>query len=404
MKNKLKTLIKVSKQRSAKMRFPIVFRGQTATATNDTTELTLRLPIVWTGNEPSDGVKIDADNVSKIAKCIDDADELRIEVSDDYATINGVRVMIDGSPAGGIELSDETRTELEVTEELRTAVTEVRACVADDPLRLVMNGVYIDSTMVAATDAYVLAWRDVATGLPEGVKAVIYPDMFDFLPEGCRTIQIGDHYNIAESNAGRVVSKRPDSERPYPNVRAVIPEKHDGVVTLDGDAVRDAFRQAKNRKLVAAALVVRDGAAGMEFYENIAEAEGDIMRVSLPCRVKRGSWDAVVALKVELLERVLGKSKHNTITIEYRDSRCAVVVNGCSLVMPVLDKFDHGKDFTPDRIELPEREPETATSKPGTPDKQRIVELPDGAFVVIGGRKPKGGRAVKAWIVNSIEI
>lgn len=173
---------------------------------------------------------------------------------------------------------------------------------------------------------------------------------------------------------------------------------------LDGRAVRDALKAAKTRKLAAAALVVRGCAAGMELYESLYEPDGDMMRVSLPCRVKRGSWDAVVALKVELLERVLGKSKPSEITIAYRESNTAVVVNGCALVMPLLNDFDHGKDFTPDRVELPERESETITAKPEVPEKQRIVELPDGTFVVIGGRKPKGGRTVKAWIVNSIEI
>lgn len=169
MKNKLKTLAKVSKQRSRSQRWPIVFRGCTATATNDTTELTLRLPIVWISGEEA---KLDAVAVLKIAARLDDADELRIEVSDDYATVNGVRVMIDGMQAGSVTPNDEPRVELEVTDELREAVEAVRACVADDPLRPVMNGVYIDATMVAATDAHVLAWRDVATGLPDGVKAV----------------------------------------------------------------------------------------------------------------------------------------------------------------------------------------------------------------------------------------
>lgn len=404
MKNKLKTLVKVATQRSKRNQFPIVFRGGTATAMGDDIELTLRIPIEWRSEEPADGVKIDAANIRKIADCIGDAECLTIEVSDTYATVNGVRVLLDGMPVGTLTPSEEERTELEVTDELRKAVAEVRGCVSDDCLRPVMRGVYIDSTMVAATDAHVLAWRDMPTGLPEGVKVVIYPEVFDFLPEGCRTIQIGDHYNIAESDAGRVVSKRPGDGLTYPDVRAVIPQKHDGVVTLDGDAVRAAFRQAKNRKLVAAALVVSDGAAGMEFYENIYLAKGDMMRVSLPCRVKRGSCDAVVALEIELLKRVLGKSKPSEITIAYRGSESAVVVNGCALVMFLWNYFDHGKDFKPDRIELPEREPETATAKPEAPEKQLIVELPDGTFVVIGGRKPKGGRVVKAWIVNSIDI
>lgn len=398
MKNRLKTLAKVSKQRSRSQRWPIVFRGGTATATNDTTELTLRLPIVWIAG---DEAKFDADDVLKIAACLEEADELRIEVSGDYATVNGVKVMMDGMTSGRITPNDEPRVELEITDELRAAVSEVQACVTDDYLRPVLQGVYIDATMVAATDAHVLAWRDVATGLPDGVKAVIPPSMFDLLPDGCRLIQVGDMYNVAESDAGRVVSKRPGSGWPYPNVRAVIPVKHDGEVTLDGRAVRDALKAAKTRKLVAAALVVRDGSAGMELYESLDGPEGDMMRVSLPCSVEKGSRDVVVGMKIELLERALGKTKHDRISVQYRDENTAVVVNGCALVMPVMNKFDHGKDFIPDRVELPEGHPETPKRTEET-EKQRIVELPDGTFIVIGGTKPKGGRAVKAWIIDEL--
>lgn len=115
MKNKLKTLAKVSKQRSRSRRWPIVFRGGIATATNDTTELTLRLPIVWIAG---DEAKLDADDVLKIAACLEDSEELRIEVSGDYATVNGVKVMIDGMQSGSITPNDEPRVELEVTDEL----------------------------------------------------------------------------------------------------------------------------------------------------------------------------------------------------------------------------------------------------------------------------------------------
>ena len=398
IKNKLKTLAKVSKQRSRSRRWPIVFRGGTATATNDTTELTLRLPIVWIAG---DEAKLDADDVLKIAACLEDSEELRIEVSGDYATVNGVRALLDGMPVGTLTPSDEERTELEVTEELRAAVEDVRACVADDPLRPVLGGIYIDSAMVAATDAHVLAWRDIATGLPDGVKAVIYPDMFDLLPDGCRTIKVGDKYNVAESDAGRVVSRRPGGGSIYPNVRAVIPAKHDGAVTLDARAVRDTLQAAKTRKLVAAALVIRDGSAGMELYESLNDPYCDMMRVSLPCSVEKGSRDVVVGMKIELLERALGKTKHDRISVQYRDENTAVVVNGCALVMPITNKFDHGKDFIPDRVELPEGRPETPKRTEET-EKQRIVELPDGTFIVIGGTKPKGGREVKSWIIDEL--
>lgn len=405
MKNKLKTLAKVAKQRSAKLRYPIVFRVATATATNGTTELTLRVPIDWIGAEPADGVKLDADDVLKIAACLsDDTDHLSIEVSEDYATVNGVRVRRAGDSVPRFDRTTEERVELEITDELKTAVSEVRACVSDDPLRPVMNGVYIDGSMVAATDAHVLSWRDVATGLPAGVSAVILPSMFDVLPDGCRTIQVGAKYNVAESDAGRVISKRPGDGCTYPNVRAVIPVNHDGAVTLDGAAVRDALKTAKKRKLEYMALVVRDGAAGMEFVEFSDDDNGDNMRVSLPCEVETGSKNAVLYLHPVLLGKLLAGSNANRITVKYtsRDN-VPVTIEGAGIIMPRMNDTNRGHDFTPDRIELPEATTATRKATGATPEKQRIVELPDGTYVVIGGRKPKGGRTVKAWIIDNLE-
>lgn len=405
MKTKLKTLAKVAKQRSAKMRYPIVFRGDTATATNDTTELTLRVPIDWSGDEPTDGVKLDADAVLKIAACLSDyTDRLSIEVSEEYATVNGVRVRHYGDRVPSYDQTTEERVELEVTDELRTAVEEVRACVDKDYLYPILQGVYIDATMVAATDAHVLAWRDVATGLPDGVKAVIYPDMLDMLPDGCRTIKVGAKYNVSESDAGRVISKRPADGCTYPNVRAVIPANHDGAVTLDGAAVRDALKTAKKRKLEYMALVVKDGAAGFEFLEYYDDDNGDNMRVSLPCEVETGSKNAVLYLHPVLLGKLLAGSNAKRITVKYtsRDN-VPVTIESVGIIMPRMNDMNIGHDFTPDRIELPELTTVTRKATEATPEKKRIVELPDGTYVVIGGRKPKGGRTIKAWIIDNID-
>lgn len=404
MKTKLKTLVKVATQRSKRNQFPIVFRGDTATAMGDDIELTLRIPIVWSGDEPNDGVQIDAANVRKIADCLGDAECLRIELSGDYATINGVRVMIDGSPAGGITPNDEPRSELQVTEELREAVENVRECAGSDQLRPIFRGIYIGSDIVAATDAHVMAWRDVATGLPDGVSAVVLPEVFDLLPDGCRTIWVGSEYNVAESDAGRVVSKRPDSGRPYPNVRAVIPSKNDGTVVLSGAAVRDALKTAKKRKLRAVALVVRDGAAGFEFLECYDDDNGDNMRVSLPCRVIDGSPNRIMVMGVALLTRLLSGAGRGDFTVKYREGcEGAILFDGVGVLMPIMDRAHRGEDFHPEAIPVRDAEP-TSPTNPETFERQRIVELPDGTYVVIGGRKPKGGRAVKAWIVDSIEI
>lgn len=403
MKTKLKTLVKVAKQRSRSQRFPIVFHGQTATATNDTTELTLHVPIDWSGSEPNDGVKLSADNVSKLAECLGDADHLTIEVSGNYATVNGVRFMMDGRTAGHIVPNDDERTELEVTDELLEAVAAVRDCVGNDDLRSIYKGIYIDSAIVAATDAHVLAWRDVATGLPDGVSAVILPSMFDVLPEGCRTIRVGSEYNIAESDAGRVICARPMAGTPFPDVRRVIPSKNNGTVVLSGAAIRDAFKSAEKRKLKTVALVVRDGAAGMEFYENIKELESDRMAVSLPSRVIDGSSNAIILLSVENIERVLGKRIPNKVQIKYKDEMTAVTVNGCALVMSLMNMEQRGSDFRPDAIDLDGTSAESSEQEQPEPVRQRIVELPDGTYVVIGGRKPKGGRTVKAWIIDNID-
>lgn len=404
MKTKLKTLVKVATQRSKRDQFPIVFRGGMATAMGDDIELTLRIPIVWSGDEPNDGVKIHAANVRKIADCLGDAECLTIEVSGDYATVNGVRVLLDGMPVGTLTPSEEERTELEVTKELREAVEAVRACADSDDYRPIFRGVYIGSDIVAATDAHVMAWRDMPTGLPDGMQAVVLPEVFDLLPDGCRTIQIGAEYNVAESDAGRVVSVRPSAGTPFPDVRRVIPSKNDGTVVLSGAAVRDALKSAKKRKLKTFTLVVRDGAAGVEFYENIADTEGDRMRVSLPCRVIDGSSNAVILLSVDNIERVLGKRIPSKITVKYSVSIRAVIVNNNALIMPLFLPPHVGDDFRPDAIALDGTETEPSEEAQPEPTRQRIVELPDGTYVVIGGRKPKGGRTVKAWIVDSIEI
>lgn len=84
----------------------------------------------------------------------------------------------------------------------------------------------------------------------------------------------------------------------------------------------------------------------------------------------------------------------------YRDI-VPVTIEGAGIIMPRLNDLNRGYDFTPDRIELPEAT--TRTAAEAEPEKQRIVELPDGTFIVIGGRKPKGGRTVKAWIIDNID-
>lgn len=404
MKTKLKNLIKVATQRSKRNQFPIVFRGGMATAMGDDIELTLRIPIVWSGDEPTGGVKIGAANVRKIADCLGDAECLTIEVSDTYATVNGVRVLLDGKPVGTLTPSEEERTELEVTEELREAVEAVRKCADSDAYRPLFRGVYIGSDIVAATDAHVMAWRDMPTGLPDGMQAVVLPEVFDLLPDGCRTIQVGAEYNVVESDAGRVVSKRPGSGRPYPNVRAVIPANNEGSVVLSGAAVRGALKTAQKRKSQAVALVVHDGAAGMEFYENIGEVEGDSMRVSLPCRVIDRSPNCILLMHVASLTRLLSGAARGNITVKYRKSEaCPITFDGVGVIMPMMNETRRGTDFHPEAISVRDAEP-TSPTNPETFERQRIVELSDGTYIVIGGRKPKGGRAVKAWIVDSIEI
>lgn len=206
---------------------------------------------------------------------------------------------------------------------------------------------------------------------------------------------------MAESDAGRVVSKRPDSGRAYPNVRAVIPSQNDGTVVLSGAAVRDALKTAKKRKLQSFALVVRDGAAGMEFYENIGDAEGDSMRVSLPCIIPAQSRNAVILFSANLFERAIGRRISKSLEIKYNDDTRAATINNCALIMPILNHGNVGFGFTPDYIAINTDSIEQAEPQP---ERQRIVELPDGTYIVIGGAKPKGGRAVKAWIVNGVEI
>lgn len=400
MKNKLKTLAKLSKTISKSSRLPIWINGRKATATNNNTELTLNLNINWNGSEPENGIYIDADELLKVVNNSEFIENLDIVVKNknSFAYINGIGVNLSTKQFEHINAENDDTCELYLSDELRNAVNDVRDCVCDDEYRMALHGVFITRNIVAATDAHILSVRNIETSIPENRDALIYPEMFDYIPEGCDVIKAGNEFNLAVSEFGKIISKRPSGI--YPNVMEVFPKGEKGKVELHGDSLKNSIKRALKRKLDYAVLVVKKDAAGMFFFENLI-SEGDTMGLSLPSEVNTGSADVMITFRVKLLNKLISKIKGD-VKISYQDSTRAAVINEENLIMPLMNE-NFKCDFVPEKIDIT-RNSNSKKNECSELQKQRVVELPDGKFIVVGGKKPKGGKIVKAWIVDNFEI
>lgn len=402
MEKELKALVKLAKMLSSTYRYDITISGSEYTASNSGVRATYVIPTTYAGGYSGAGVlNVSADDITKIANSSKGINLITIEiVSSEKAIINGVHVRLGSKESPEIKIAGlQGAAALPLSGSLLAAVKEVRPCVSNDAaLRPILTGVYIEGNNVIATDAHIMAWRTFDNTLPESIQAVIRPEFFDFMPAGCEAIQVCAGGVVAESENGRIVCKRPSGIK-YPNWRAVLPSSKflTGRVTVSGKALKDALKQAKARKMDTHVLVIRDSACGVAFYESVRDGQdGNQFNVALPCKVTGA--ETYICLRTRYLNAVL-EGIEGDITFEHSGSAAApLVINGCALIMPVINSDDLGGDYHPEKIELQAAKPEKAETSIEL--EPQIVELPDGTRIAIGGKKPKGGQAIKAWMIK----
>ena len=385
---KLNKLAKLAKSGGKRYNKNVTIDGNKFTATNGEILLTMNIPAKFDGEQRKFDVSYN--DIARIAKVIDDS-EITISLSDNKAIIAGVHCFIGSPTLVNVESSKEVIEKLTLTDEIKKCINEVAQFTGKDEFRPGLNYIYITRDHIVATDALVLSWRKIETGI--NTPILLNPEFMKYMPDDCDFIKVVNGRLFSDSRDGSISVLTCDYK--YPDFEAVIPVNYTGEITIDGDSVIKSLKRAKARKMDYIAIVLKNGAIGFSYSENY-ENDKDKFSVSIPGNVEGG--DITVILKTKYLQKVI-KPGINTIDYNDKHPKRPIKINNNTIIMPFMNPNGIGDGFTPEVITLQEEQKENEQVN----NKQQIIDLPDETFVVIGGKKPKGGKTVKAWIVNNLD-
>lgn len=348
MKKEIKALVKLAKMNKKGERY-ITVQGDEYTASAKGIDVTYKIPTQYVGVDEIP-FRVDASEMAKVAS-FSDGDTLKIEAqSDDRVRINDVSVFRSVCVTAHLTCApEEPAMRIPLTAEFLGTASRLAKCVSSDDFRSAMNYICIEENAMVATDAHVLHFEELTTGVTKGERLLFSPILLTFLDDSFGEIRVYGGYCAAESDTCRVYFNREDYD--YVNWRAVIPDipnvKFFDNVTVSGEALADALKQAKKRKLQYCRVIHSYNAVGVQFFEDLDD--GDYFNVSLPASASNTYSD--VLLKVDKLLQVADEFNGNTVLRLAANYR-ACIVNDRAIVMPVMREDLSLRTFEPEAIAL----------------------------------------------------
>lgn len=348
MKKEIKALVRLAKMNKKGERY-ITVQGDEYTASAKGIDVTYKIPTQYVGmGEIS--FRVDASEMAKVAS-FSGGDTMRIEAqSDDRVRINDVSVFWSACTTARLtHAPEEPLMRIPLTAEFLDVVSRFAKCVSDDEIRPALTYICVEENAVAATDSFVLRFEEMTTGVTKGERLLFSPILLTFLDDSFGEIRVYGGYCAADNGTCRVYFSREDYR--YPKWRAIVPDisnaKFFDNVTVSGEALADALKQAKKRKLQYCRVIHASSAVGVQFLENLDD--GDYFNVSLPASA--GNAHSEVLLRVDKLLQVADEFNGNTVLRLGADCR-ACMVNDHAIVMPVAHKDILLDDFMPETIAL----------------------------------------------------
>ena len=189
--------------------------------------------------------------------------------------------------------------------------------------------VCLHEDQVAATNGNMLFFDDLVTGLSG--KMLLRSEALDAFDSNPCRILCGDYDRVEIHNDDVVVGfKQPGF---YPNWKSLVPTHFNTIVTVPYKALLDVVKQTKGLGASYFKMIVHDGFisahasnldASMEYHVNITEG------VTV-------TGDGVhIGIGAALLERMLKADKTDTVVIDIVAPDRPMVINGHSILMPVI--------------------------------------------------------------------
>ena len=216
------------------------------------------------------------------------------------------------------------------TEEI---VKELKTCtkfVANDPLRVVMNGVYLSSKgNIVASDSHVMRFRQMNHNIKS--KPIIPVKAIKALSIAQYVCYESEKY-ITLANEKEIFTIR-KIEGNYPKWKAVIPEMFETVATLDKNELIEQTKLAEIAANQASHLIK----FSLTENSNISSQDLDFerwYRGEIECKLQGQPQE--IGVKSDNILKILDNCEGEKIKLEIVDPSRAIRVNESNLIMPMM--------------------------------------------------------------------
>ena len=205
------------------------------------------------------------------------------------------------------------------------------AWIANDEVRIIMNGIYLnveaDKTTFVATDGRRMVTTEFSRSNKETFAVILpkkYAQLLTKIAKGSVHLTTNETYIKVQTEEYNLIGRAIDGR--YPNYRAVIPTGYTDYVSFDRKAMLSALsrlvqfcnRTSRLVKLSAEGGKMCVSGEDSDFFTSFSE--------EISCTLKGNKM--IIGLNADLLIKVLGEMGEDTISIEFASADRPILVSG----------------------------------------------------------------------------